>query len=302
MTSIENIKMYLKNPVRLLVRLGRNSFLKIVPDKLYTTMIFKERLGYAPDFENPKTFNEKISYLKIIDHKPEYIEMVDKFAAKEYASAIIGPEHIIPTLGVWKAFEEINFDDLPSQFVLKCTHDSGGLVICRNKNKLDIEQARRKINRSLNTNYYWSNREWPYKEVEPRIIAEPYLENIDGEGLIDYKFFCFRGVPKLLYISKGLENHKTARISFYDLKGQEMPFHRSDYRSLGVVKLPDNFEQMCSLAEKLAKSIPSIFVRIDLYSMQKNIYFSEITFSPCSGMIPFEPREWDSKLGEWIQM
>lgn len=230
--------------------------------------------------------------------------MVDKCEVKEYVKDIIGEEYIIPTLGVWEKFEDIDFSKLPEQFVLKCTHDSGGLVICRDKSKLDKEKARKKIEACMKMNYYWSKREWPYKNVKPRIIAEQYMEDENAtEGLTDYKFFCFNGIPKLLYVSQGLQDHATASISFYDLEGKQMPFHRKDYKPIaGEMSLPEKFDTMVSLAKKLAEEIHNPFIRIDLYSIRGRIYFSEITFFPCSGMMPFEPEEWDKTLGDWIEL
>ena len=273
-------------------------------DKLFLKMYWYLKRGERLNLKQPKTFNEKLQWLKLYDRKPEYSRMVDKYEAKKYVAERIGEEYIIPTLGVWDSFEEIDFDKLPEQFVLKCTHDSGGLVICRDKAKLDKKKARAKIESSLKRNYYWRNREWPYKNVKPRILAEVYMEDeTETAGLTDYKFFCFNGVPKMLYASQGLEDHATARISFFDLEGKRMPFWRSDYRPMeGDLVLPENFGQMMEKAQVLAKEVDCPFVRIDLYSINGATKFSEITFSPCSGMVPFEPKEWDEKLGNWIAL
>ncbi len=290
---------------------------RYVSDEKYLKKAFKISLGYPLDLDDPKTFNEKMQWLKLHDRKPVYTTMVDKYAAKEYVAGIIGEEHIIPTIGVWERFEDIDFSKLPDQFVLKCTHDSGGLVICRDKAKLDIEAARRKINKCLKMNYYWQGREWPYKNVKPRIIAEQYMEDsgtseveedksfaFHGEaknrntGLTDYKFFCFNGELGFLYVSRGLEHHPTAEISFYDMNGKEMAFHRNDFRQYHNAKMPDNFSEMKEVAIRLAEKVDSPFVRIDLYSIQNKVYFSEITFSPCGGMIPFEPSSADAELGQ----
>lgn len=280
------------------------SISRIISDELYLKIIFKGYMGKKLNMVDPQSFNEKIQWLKLYNRNDSFVKMVDKFEAKQFAGNVIGMEHVIETIGIWEKFDDIDFEMLPNQFVLKCTHDSGGLVICRNKNELDLDKAKAKINKSLKSNFFYSAREWPYKKVKPRIIAERYLENDECdseiEGLIDYKFFCFAGEPKLLYISKGLENHHTARISFYDLNGNEMPFHRSDYKTLGKIQLPENFDTMLSYAKQLADRVDSPFVRVDLYSIKGNIYFSEITFSPCGGFLPFEPVDWDEKLGEWI--
>ena len=304
MPSIKSIKFYMEHPTRLLVRFGKNSFLKKMRDEKYLKMIFKNQTGYSLNLKNPKTFNEKLQWMKVYDRKPLYTTLVDKHGAKEYIAENLGKEYIIPTLGVWEKFDDIDFDSLPDQFVLKCTHDSGGLVICRDKAKLDKEAARTKIERCLQRNYYWSSREWPYKNVVPRIIAEAYMEDEnEARGLTDYKFFCFGGEAKMIYVSQGLEDHSTASISFYDMKGKQMPFRRSDFKPMKEdFQVPENFDQMTVLANKIASKISSPFLRVDLYSVNGKIYFSEITFFPCSGMIPFEPKEWDRKLGDWIQL
>ncbi|MBR2309191.1 MAG: glycosyl transferase [Oscillospiraceae bacterium] len=277
---------------------------QVIPDKLYIQMRFFQRMKRLPDLKNPKTFNEKLQWLKLYDRKPEYTTMVDKYEVKRYIAEQIGEKYVIPTLGVWDRFEDIDFDSLPDQFVLKCTHDSGGLVICRDKSKLDKEAAKKKIEASLKVNYYWQGREWPYKNVKPHVLAEAYMEDEnESQGLTDYKFFCFNGEPKLLYISQGLEDHATAQISFFDMDGQKTPFYRSDYRPMDDgFTLPGNFEDMHKIAQILAQRINCPFVRIDLYSIKGKLYFSEITFSPCSGMLPFQPMEWDQKLGDWISL
>lgn len=231
-----------------------------------------------------------------------YTSMVDKYEAKKYVASIIGEQYIIPTLNCWDRFDDISFDSLPNQFVLKCTHDSGGLVIVKDKSKIDKKAVKKKIEKSLKRNYYWSGREWPYKNVKPKIIAEKYLTQLGDKGLIDYKFFCFNGDPKFVYISKGLDYHPTAQISFYDLNGSEMPFHRNDYKPFHNATLPENFSEMIAVAKKLSQNIGCSFVRIDLYSVVSKIYFSEITFSPCGGYIPFEPKSADLEVGKLLDL
>lgn len=276
---------------------------QLIPDSVYLKMRYWLQRGKKLDLCTPKSFNEKIQWLKLHDRKEKYTLMVDKYEAKEYVAGVLGENVIIPTLGVWNSFDDIDFDSLPDQFVLKCTHDSGGLVIVRDKHKLNKDQAAKKINNSMNKNYYWHAREWPYKNVKPRIIAEQYMQDKNSSSLVDYKFFCFNGIPQFVYCSVGLENHATASISFFDLDGQEMPFHRSDFKQFSDFPgFPDNFNEMKEKAQRLATEIGSPFVRVDLYSINGGIYFSEITFSPCGGQIPFEPAEWDEKLGELIDL
>ena len=275
----------------------------LIPSKLWISIRFKRRTGQKMDWKNPKTFNQKLQWLKLYNRRPEYTTMVDKYEAKKYVAGIIGEEYIIPTLGVWDRFEDIDFDELPEQFVLKCTHDSGGLIIVRDKSKLDREAARKMFRTALGRNHYSVNREWPYKNVKPRIIAEQYMEDENGKGLRDYKFFTFNGESKFLYLSEGLENHATASISFYDLDGKEMPFRRSDFKPFEELpSMPSNLGEMVKLSNRLAAESQSPFVRCDFYSVKGRIYFSEITFFPCSGMLPFEPAEWDKVLGGWIEL
>lgn len=251
------------------------------------------------DLKNPKTFNEKLQWLKLHDRKPEYTKMVDKYEAKKYVSEKIGEEYIIPTLGVYDSFDEIDFDSLPNQFVIKCTHDSGGLVIVKDKASFDIEKARRKIEKSLKQRYYYFSREWSYKDVVPRIIVEKFMDSNTDEGLVDYKFYCFNGKVKCLYVSEGLEDHSTAKISFLTTDWEFAPFKRSDFRAFDALPpKPKHFDEMIVLAEKL--SAGHSFLRVDLYENNDKIYFSELTFYPCAGMMPFEPKEWDRILGDWI--
>lgn len=282
--------------------LSRLGFYNNMPDKEYLSREFKLSLGREINWDNPQTFNEKLQWLKVYDRKSIYTTMVDKIEAKKYVASIIGEEHIIPTLGVWDRFDDIDFDQLPNQFVLKCNHDSGGLVIVRDKNSFDRKAAKKRIERSLRRNYYYVHREWPYKDVKPQILAERYMEDENG-GLRDYKFFNFEGKSKFIYVSEGLENHSTAKISFFDFEGHKLPFERLDFASFdGDIQLPEVFEQIHSLSNKLAEKVGNAFVRTDFYCINNDVYFSEITFSPCSGIIPFDPMDWDLKLGKLIEL
>ena len=278
-----------------------NRLSRLFPDALYLKIYYYLILRKKLHLSNPKSFNEKINWLKIYDRKQIYSDMVDKAKAKEYVASIIGKDYIIPTLGEWSNPDQINWDDLPNQFVLKCTHDSGGLVICHDKNKLNKKTAIKKISKCLMRNYYWSGREWPYKHVEKKIIAEKFMTQEDGSGLRDYKFYCFNGEPKFLYISEGMENHSTAKISFLTLDWKFAPFHRSDYAPFSILPdKPSEFDEMVEIAKKLSQNIP--FLRVDLYQINERIYFSELTFSPCSGMMPFMPIDWDRKIGDYLKL
>lgn len=282
-----------------ILKLNQHGLLKWIPDKQFLHLIYYCRQGKRLDLKNPKTFNEKLQWLKLYDRKPIYSTMVDKYEAKNYVAERIGAEYTIPTYGVWDSFDEIDFDALPDQFVLKCTHDSGGLVIVRDKKKLDKKAAKAKIEKSLKTNYYYHGREWSYKNVKPRILAEIYMEDDSGNGLRDYKFYCFSGVPKFLYISEGLEDHSTAHISFVTCDWQLAPYERSDYRPFDVLPpKPTRFDLMLKLAAKLSQGTD--FLRVDLYEVNGQVYFSELTFFPCGGVMPFKDEKHDLELGELL--
>lgn len=270
----------------------------IIPDKIFLTLKYYKNLGKFPNWNNPVTFNEKLQWLKLYDRRPVYTHMVDKYKAKKYVANIIGEKYIIPTLGVWDNPEDINFDILPNQFVLKTTHDSGRVFICKEKSKLDKTHVIEELKKSLKRNFYIMTREWPYKNVKPRIIAEQYMVDESGVELKDYKFFCFNGEPKFLKVDFNRNiNH---RANYYDLDWNFLPFCEEvcpSNKNINIV-MPNNFHDMIEIARKLAINIP--FVRIDLYTVKNQIYFGEITFFPNSGVGKFSPKEWDWKLGELL--
>ncbi len=273
---------------------------KYIPDKIFLKYLYYKRMDKKIDLTCPQTFNEKLQWLKLYDRSPEYTKMVDKHEAKKYVADVIGEEYIIPTLGVWNKFEDIDFNQLPNQFVLKCTHDSGGLVICKDKANLNIKEAKKKINKSLKRNYYYSGREWPYKNVKPRIIAEKYMATKEQKELLDYKFFCFNGkVQTILVCSNRKGSFKNT--NFYDTNWNLQPFTREKHEnSKEPIERPKNLDEMITVAEKLSKDIP--FVRVDLYEISGKVYFGELTFYPSSGFEGFEPEEWDTKLGNILEL
>lgn len=275
--------------------------LRIIPDKVYLSVMFKVRMNQWIDWKNPRTFNEKIQWLKVYDRATRYTEMADKYEAKKYVGGIIGTDHIIPTLGVWKSFDDIDFTNLPNQFVLKCTHDSGGLVICKDKDCFDYDEARRKIEASLKNNYFYYGREWPYKNIEPRIIAEQFMDQHESTGLIDYKFYCFDGRPQFLYVSKDLYDHSKATVTFLDLNWSKMPFERIDYKPTTTIPdRPSKFDEMVEISRKL--STGHKFLRVDLYQINDIVYFSELTFHPASGYMKVVPNEYDEVLGKYLEL
>ena len=291
---------YLKNPMRSFVKLGSMGFFNWMSDETYLKIAFRSLMGKKLALQNPQTFNEKLQWLKLYDRKPIYTTMVDKYEAKKYVAGIIGEQYIIPTLGVWDKFEDIDFDRLPKQFVLKCTHDSGGLVICRDKSQFDKQAARKQITQSLKRNFFWSGREWPYKNVKPRIIAEKYMEDLHLHELRDYKFLCFNGNVKCCFVCTDRFTQQGLKVTFYDDQWKIMPFERRYPRSKTPIPKPVTYEEMVKLAETLSKDIP--FMRVDFYSIGKDVFFGELTLYPGSGFEEFNPVKWDEGLGAWIKL
>lgn len=219
--------------------------------------------------------------------------MVDKYEAKKHVASIIGEEYIIPTLAVYDRAEDIDFTELPNQFVLKCTHDSGGVIICKDKSNFDKEAALNKLKQGLKQNFYWKNREWPYKNVKPRIIAEKYMTDGD-DSLKDYKFFCFNGKAKAMFVSKG------RFYNYFDMEFNKLPFEWGVPNFKDTIEKPERWLEMISLAEKLSKSIPQL--RVDFYYVEGKILFGELTFFTGSGFDKFNPSEWDAIMGDWIDV
>ena len=268
-------------------------------DRVFIKHQYKKMFGKEIDLENPKTFNEKVNWLKLYDRKDIYTKMVDKYEAKKYVSDLIGDEYIVPTIGVWDSIDEIDFSKLPNKFVMKCTHDSGGLYICKDKSKINLRKLKLKFKLIMKRNFYYRDREWPYKNVKPRIIVEELLEDKNSNSLSDYKFFCFNGEPKLMYMSIGLENHETASMSFYDMNFELTDCKRKDYKKINFKpNKPVNFEKMIKLSKILSKNIPHL--RVDWYEVNGKLYFGELTFSTCGGFVPFEDEKWDIKLGNML--
>lgn len=271
----------------------------ILPDSVYLRLEYFRRFGRFLNLKDPKTFNEKLQWLKLYDQKPEYCAMVDKFDAKQYIADIVGPQYVIPTIGLWDRFEDIDFDSLPNQFVLKCTHDSGGVVICTDKAKLDMEEARKLIGRSMKTNYYWNSREWPYKNLKPRIIAEQYMVDESGTQLKDYKIHCFDGKPYCIQVDFDRFSDHKKNLYSPDWQLQEFSFNYPAHPEIEIPK-PDTLEQMLSLAQVLSKGMP--YLRVDFYSVNGKPYVGELTFFPASGFGKFIPHKYDRIFGDQIKL
>lgn len=283
-----------------------SNYLTFLPDKLYLSLRYRCKIGHWINWKNPQTFTEKIQWLKVYNRKPEYTKMVDKFAVKEYVANIIGEEYIIPTLGVWDKPEDIDWDSLPNQFVLKTTHGGGGggVVICKDKATFDKTTAIAKLKESMASDIYSGFREWPYKNVPKRIIAEKFMAPekspdsvLKSSELLDYKFFCFDGEPRFLYIS----DSPSHSLAFLNTDWTRTDFGRDDYHPLNKIpEKPENLEEMLAIARKLSAGIPH--VRVDLYNIDKNIYFGELTLYTGPGYIPFNTKEYDGKLGDLLTL
>lgn len=278
--------------------------LRLLPDSLYISLLYKKNVGVWPNLSNPKTFTEKIQWLKLHNRRPEFSIMVDKLLVKDYVAKRIGEQYIIPTLATWNRVEDIDVSKLPNQFVLKWNHDSGSIVICKDKTKFDIEEARRKLSPGQRKNGFWYGREWPYKNVKPVIIAEKYMEEStkpDVSDLTDYKFYCFNGEPRYCQVIRDRRTNET--IDFYDMDWNHMPFvglNPNSRNGLTPVPKPRNLDVMRRICSDLAKDMS--FIRIDLYEINGCEYFGEITFYPASGFGVFTPTEWDKHLGDLINL
>ena len=320
---IKKIKKIIKNPRHIVIALNRRNMLRIIPDKPFLKLYYKSIYGVKLNLKKPRTFNEKMQWLKIYDRKPEYTLMVDKYEMKKIVSQKIGENHVIPTLGIWDRFEDIDFSKLPNKFVLKCTHDSGGLVVCRDKNKLDIEKTKIKIKNSLKRNYYWTAREWPYKKVKPRIMAEEYIDCVSEDinlspneistdelqkkvGLLDYKFLCCNGVVKGMFLDIGIIGSGTGHADEYYRNVYNSNFELLDFLESREnypikIKKPILFEKMKKIAEKLSEGMK--FLRVDLYEINGKIFVGEFTFYHGSGLSNyFKPIDGDYILGNWIDL
>lgn len=289
--------------MKVLNKLGHMVF-DMLPDKKYLEVKYYYRMKKKLNLTNPKTYNEKLQWIKLYDRKDLYTTMVDKYEVKKYVSNIIGEEYIIPTYGVWDRAEDINFDELPSQFVLKCTHDSGSIVVCQDKSKLNYTEVIKKLNKALKKSAFIDGREWPYKNVKRRIIAEKFMVDSEDKELRDYKFFTFNSEPKILYIAQGRGSGREISADFYDMEFNhlDMKIDHQMAHEMGMEPPhpPKNFELMKDLAKKLSKGTPE--VRVDFYEVDGKVYFGELTFFHCSGFISLKPESWEYTLGEWIKL
>ena len=272
-----------------------------VNDQTFLEKAFQSKLERELDWNVPATFNEKLQYLKLYDRRPEYTRMVDKYKVREYITEKLGAQYLIPLIGVWDDPEKIDFSVLPEQFVLKCNHNSGlGMCICKDKSKLNIRKVKAGLRKGLRQNYYLTGREWPYKNVPRRIIAEQFMQS-DAGGLTDYKIHCFNGEPKLILVCKDRFAPTGLTEDFYTPQWEHLDLRRPTHpNATEPMAKPDELDQLLEFSRILSKDIP--FLRVDFYIVEGHVYFSELTFFPASGFEEFEPEEWDQTLGDWLKL
>lgn len=302
---MKKILKLIKQPRLIVLFLLNMPWAKTIPDRLYLKLMFYFKMGRKLDLKNPKTFNEKLQWLKLYDCKPEYTTYVDKYKVRDYIAKTLGDEYLIPLLGVWDDPEDIDFDALPEKFVLKCNHNSGlGMCICKDKSKLDIEKVKSDLKKGLKQDYYKYGREWPYKNVERKIICEKYMvDSSDTDEFTDYKFYCFSGNVDsvMVCIERSTGNpkfyffDKNWQLKRYNIRGKQAPENFT-------LPKPENMDKMFEIAEILAKKCNAPFVRVDLYNSEGKPYFGELTFFPDSGMDPNRLPETDILFGDLTKL
>lgn len=298
----DRIKRNFKSKESIVLMLMAHGFFNRMSDEKYLRLKYKMIFGKELNLNNPQTFSEKVQWLKLYDRRPEYTIMVDKYAVKAYVEKLIGKKYIIPTIGVWDNPDDIDFSTLPDRFVLKCNHNSGlGMFICKDKKTIDEKKVRADLAAGLKENFFLRGREWPYKNVPHKIIAEKYMEDrVTGE-LRDYKFFCFNGEVKALFIASDRQSEdEETKFDFFDADYNHLPFTNGHPNASITPQKPICFEEMKRLASILSKGIPQ--VRVDFYEVDGQVYFGELTLSHWSGMTPFKPDKWDLVFGKWITL
>ena len=299
LSKIKTAFSLIKTPGKLLLPAGQNGLLNYIPDKMYLKAVFKAETGYPLNLEHPCTYNEKLQWIKIYDRKPEYTTYADKYKVREYIAKVIGDQYLIPLIGMYKKAEDIPWKDLPVRFVLKCNHASGTNIICKDKGDLDISSTEKQLNAWLRRNAFWGAREWCYKDIEPCIICEEFIETQDGNTPDDYKFMCFNGIPRLIQVHHDRYGNHT--LDYYTPEWKKADLQRIDANKSDIeINKPDGLDEMLSIAEELSKDM--YYSRIDLYNVNSKIYFGEITLYPTGGLSTFTRYEDDLKLGTYIKL
>ncbi|MGP4070378.1 ATP-grasp fold amidoligase family protein [Halobacillus sp. B29] len=299
MNKLRVLKKIVSNPFSIVRILGEKNLFNWLPDSLYLKLIYRAETGKQLNIKNPKTYNEKLQWLKLNARNSTYSKLVDKYEVRNYIKDTIGEEYLIPILGVYNNVEEIDWKRLPEKFVLKCTHGSSSNIICTNKSNLDIEGSKKKLRKWMKKNWYWFGREWPYKNVNPRIICEKYMVDESETELKDYKIFCFNGKPKLIQVDFNRHIHHKRNLFTVDWKLVDAKIKYDNDLSKEIPK-PNRLEEMLTLAKKLSHNFPH--VRVDFYSIKDKLYFGEITFYHGSGFEQFDPPNLEKKMGDWIKL
>ena len=289
----------LKTPEKMLLPAGQNGLLKFLPDKTYLQLVFKAETGYTLNLEHPKTYNEKLQWIKINDRNPKYVMLTDKYKVRKYIKDTIGEDYLVPLIGMYKKPEEIPWDNLPNRFVLKCNHASGTNIICKDKSALSVNKVTKQLEAWLKRNAYWGAREWCYKNIEPCIICEEFIETEDGNTPDDYKFMCFNGVPRIIQVHHDRFGNHT--LTYYTPEWKKLDLKRIDAKqSDETVDKPEQLDEMINIAKHLSSEM--YFARIDLYCTKGKIYFGEITLYPTGGFSTFTTYDDDLKLGSFLRL
>ena len=298
---LKRIKKAIKNPKLILLFFLNSRIFRLLPDDLYLKIKYRLTMGRKLDLNNPETFNQKLQWLKLYDRKPEYTQMVDKYEVRKYIKEIIGEEYLIPLLGVYDSFEEIDFDNLPDEFVLKPNHTSGNVFICKDKSKIDYKKLKKEVNRWLKREYYWLHREWPYRNVKPRIICEELIKTENGGFPYDYKFHCFNGEPDNVMVCIERESGNP-KFYFFDNEWNLLRYNLAGINAPQGFTLPKpkKMDEMFMLAKKLSSGFP--FIRVDFFCENEKIYFGELTFFPDSGFDVNLLKETDILFGEKLEL
>lgn len=278
-------------------------FYYLIPDSWEIRYRFKKKVGYRCNLRSPKSFNEKIQWLKLHDRNPLYTKLIDKIQVKSFVAKVLGDDYVIPMIGQgYSHFDDIPFDELPDKFVIKCNHDAASFIVCKDKSTFDFKAAKDKIEKALKVNYYhFVGKQWGYKYIKPQVFVEKYMSDANGE-LPDYKFMMFNGTCKCIFTCFERGSHHAMKMNFYDPQWRLLPFTRIYHNTDTKIPKPENFDKMLDVANHLAAAINVPFVRIDLYNVNNRIYFGEYTFYPGGGLEAFTPVEWDYILGSWLDL
>lgn len=299
MLKFSTLILIVKKPTILFVILGGRKFLNWLPDKTYLKILYRFETGKKLNLEKPRYFNEKLQWLKLYDRNPIYTKLVDKYEVKNLIIEKLGAEYLIPMIAVYERVEDIEWEKLPNQFVVKCTHGSGSNIICKEKENLSIEKSNKKLNKWMKKNWYWSGREWPYKYVKPRIIIEKYIVDDSNEELKDFKFHCFNGEPFILQVdyNRFIKHYR----NIYDLNYNQInaTIQYPSSNSLIIAK-PTNLDKMIEIAKILSEGFK--YIRVDLYESQGKVYFGELTLHHGSGLEKIIPESFDKTLSDLIKL